>query len=82
MLSVQEIEERELVLDPLATVPAVSFGALHASWRHFLAGLQPDDEIWSFTIRPDSDRALDAGVFGYAAVRDGRIKLHVIAHRG
>ena len=49
MLSIEIIETRERVIDPLGAVPAVPFGHLHSAWKAFLVGMGPDDAIWSFS---------------------------------
>ncbi len=48
-LSVEEIESRERVIDPLGAVPALPFGHLNSAWKTFLEGMGPDDAIWSFS---------------------------------
>lgn len=48
-LSVEEIETRERVNDPLGAVPALPFGHLNSGWKAFLDGMSPDDAIWSFS---------------------------------
>lgn len=49
MLSIEVIESRERVIDPLGAVPALPFGHLHAAWKSFLDGMGPDDVVWSFS---------------------------------
>ena len=46
--SVQEIETRETVFDPLGMAPNLPFGHLNNSWRDFLEKVDPTCEIWSF----------------------------------
>lgn len=48
-LSVEEIEARERVIDPLGSVPALPFGHLNSAWKTFLDGMGPDDAVWSFS---------------------------------
>lgn len=48
-LSVEEIEARERVIDPLGAVPALPFGHLNSAWKTFLEGMGPDDAVWSFS---------------------------------
>ncbi len=48
-LSVEEIEARERVIDPLDAVPALPFGHLNSAWKAFLDGVRPDDVVWSFS---------------------------------
>ena len=49
MLSIEVIQTRERVIDPLGAVPAVPFGHLHSAWKTFLDGVGPDDAVWSFS---------------------------------
>lgn len=74
-LTVEQIERRELVDDPLHAVPPVPFGFLHESWQALRAQLQPGDELWSFDARRTvtwygvnyAERRT-----GYAIVRNGQ----------
>lgn len=51
LLSVQEIERREIVDDPLKAVPGIPFGHLHQAWAKFLADLPEAAEVWSFSAQ-------------------------------
>ena len=70
-LTVEQIEAREQVDDPLAAVPALPFGHLNAPWRRLLDQRTEGDEFWSFralwidSLRRKEDRR------GYALVREG-----------
>jgi len=46
--TLDEVEQREIVIDPLHAVPAVPFGHLNAAWEAFKKQMQPNDELWSF----------------------------------
>ncbi len=48
-LSLQEVEKREIVFDPLGAVPNVPFGHLNAAWRNFCEDMKSHDHLWSFT---------------------------------
>lgn len=48
-LTVQEIEQRERVFDPLGAVPDLPFGHLHAPWKKLVSGVGPSDEVWTFS---------------------------------
>lgn len=48
-LTISEIEQRELYLDPMLAVPALPFGHLNRSWKDFIAPQSADDELWAFT---------------------------------
>jgi hypothetical protein len=47
-LTVEEIESREMVCDPLSAVPELPFGHLHDVWTQLKAVMQTKDEFWSF----------------------------------
>ena len=48
-LSIEDIEARECVIDPLGAVPELPFGHLHSAWMAFLEGMSSDDALWSFS---------------------------------
>ena len=53
-LTVQEVEKREVVTDPLKGAPELPFGHLHAAWKEFLKGQAEGGELWSFSSFNDS----------------------------
>lgn len=48
-LTVDEIEKREFVIDPLKAVPELPFGHLNAAWHKFLKNRTENTELWSFS---------------------------------
>ncbi len=79
--TIEEIEQREVVRDPLGAVPAAPFGHLSAGWIRFRSQLEPGDEIWAFrALRPD-DWGGGEQLSGYAAVRLGEIVGHFVARK-
>jgi len=50
-LSIQEIEKRERVYDPLGSVPDLAFGHLNKTWNQFLHKAEAYDAIWSFEAK-------------------------------
>ncbi len=68
-LSLDEVERRERVVDPLNAVPDVPFGHLHARWVEFRAEIGPEDEIWSFSACGESVWNRDQERMGYVIVR-------------
>lgn len=48
-LTVDEVEKREFVIDPLNAVPDVPFGHLNAAWYKFLESRCENTELWSFS---------------------------------
>jgi hypothetical protein len=65
-LTVEEIEAREVVQDPLNAVPKVPFGHLNAVWYQVKEAMQSGDELWSFT-------ATWPGEFGSPELRKGYV---------
>jgi hypothetical protein len=50
-LTVQEVEKREVVTDPLKAAPELPFGHLNGAWKEFLNGKPDGGELWSFSAR-------------------------------
>lgn len=71
--SLDEVERRELVSDPLNAVPGLPFGHLHARWTEIRAELAPEDEIWSFAACVETDWNRTQEQAGYVVVRSGAI---------
>jgi hypothetical protein len=65
-LTVDQIEAREMVQDPLSAVPKLPFGHLNAVWSQLKSATQPGDELWSFT-------ATWPGSFGSPELRKGYV---------
>lgn len=70
-LTVQEIERREVVTDPLNAAPQLAFGHLHAAWREFLQAIADGSELWSFSAHWQTTWGRKELRCGYAAVQDG-----------
>lgn len=68
-LSVEEVECRERVFDPLGAVPNIPFGYLHAQWTAVRNALGPADEIWSFSVCEASEWKRLEERSGYVVVR-------------
>jgi hypothetical protein len=81
MLSVAEIEARERVFDPMQAVPDLAFGHLHEAWQGFKHGLQPGDEIWSFSARWTTWSGRDELPEGYAIVKATGMGSHFLTGR-
>jgi hypothetical protein len=67
-LSIDAIEQREQVVDPLGAVPDLPFGHLHGAWCKFRDGLQAEDAIWYFAC-------VWTGRWGKAVRRTGYVVL-------
>ena len=70
-LSVQAIEQREIVADPMNAVPAIPFGHLHKAWVNFLADLPERAEVWSFSAQWENRWGHKELREGYVAMPDG-----------
>lgn len=79
--TIEEIEQREIVQDPLGAVPAVPFGHLAAGWIRFRSQLEPEDEIWAFRAVRSDDWGGEEQLSGFAAVRRGEIMGHFVARK-
>ena len=80
-LTISEIEKREMVSDPHNAVPDLPFGHLNKPWVNYLDELQPDGEIWSFSMKWEYEWSGAHKVEGYAAFRDGHVGPHFITLR-
>ena len=71
-MTVAEIEEANMVRDPLGAAPNLPFGHLHAVWVEFREGLRPQETLHLFeSVGPNTFRK--QLIWGYAACREGRI---------
>ena len=71
LLSINAIEQREMVYDPMKAVPALPFGHLHDVWLKYLESLTEDCELWSFTAHWVSEQGVEELRLGYVAVLKG-----------
>ncbi len=72
-LTVQEIEERERVIDPMGAVPDVPFGFLNSAWLRFMAKVKPRDFIWAFSKQWMNRNWQQEQRSGYVILRRKRI---------
>ena len=77
-LNIQEIEQREIVFDPLGAAPNVPFGHLNTAWKKFCEGMEPLDSLWSFTSHWTSAWGSKDIRQGYVIVRSEEIGRHFI----
>lgn len=70
-VTVQEVERREAVTDPLKAVPDLPFGHLNAAWQKFLNDSADGGELWSFSARWQMTWGRDELRAGYVVVRGG-----------
>lgn len=67
--SVEEIEWKERVLDPLKAVPDLPFGHLNKAWNRFLEQSGQDDVVWTFSANWTSEWGRKELRAGYVLVR-------------
>lgn len=79
-LTVQEIEQRELVDDPIRAVPDLPFGHLHRAWKEFLNGYPESGELWSFSAVGEWGWRQELRS-GYVKVQDKAIGAHFLTLR-
>lgn len=77
-LSIEEIEAREVVQDPLVAVPAKPFGHLHAVWAELIGKLKPRDELWSFSAQWHDRWGVPDLRTGYVVWRRGKPVGHIL----
>lgn len=76
-LTLEQIEQREIVRDPLHAVPPLPFGHLHGAWCEFLARRPEDSELWSFSARWETPWGAEELREGYVAVQGGKPGAHL-----
>lgn len=78
-LTVQEVEKREVVTDPLKAAPELPFGHLHAAWKEFLSGhSEGGGELWSFSARWQTTWGRKELRSGYVLVQNGSPGAHFL----
>lgn len=80
-LSVHEIEQREIVADPLKAVSGLPFGHLHQAWAKFLADLPEEAEVWSFSAQWKNRWGQKELREGYVAVHFGKPGIYLATLR-
>lgn len=73
-LSLDDIEAREYVYDPLNAVPHLPFGHNNSSWVKFKFNLDEGDELWSFLAVIKNRFDQDEKQKGYAVLRNSEIQ--------
>jgi hypothetical protein len=53
--SIEEIEEENIVYDPLGLSPKIAFGHLNPAWVKFKDQIQENEELWTFHIPAEED---------------------------
>lgn len=79
-LSISDIEQREIVQDPLRAVPELPFGHLHAIWCDVKSSVKTGDDLWSFSTTWDDDWGRPELRKGYVVWRKGRPIAHMLSY--
>jgi hypothetical protein len=77
-LTVQEVEKREVVTDPLKAAPELPFGHLNGAWKQFLDGQPEGGELWSFSARWQTTWGRKELRSGYVMVQNGAPGAHFL----
>ncbi len=77
-LTVQEIERREVVADPLKAAPELPFGHLNTAWQEFLKGRAEGSELWLFSARWHTTWGRKELRSGYVVVQHGAPGAHFL----
>ena len=80
-LSLEQIEARERVDDPLHAVPNLPFGHLHPQWAQLKAALQPGDELWAFATPWPGSLGRTLELAGYVRWRRRKSLGHILTVR-
>lgn len=67
------IEARELIHDPLGGAPRLPFGHLHDAWAKFVSELPAEAELWSYATVWENRWCEQEQHEGYIAVQPGAI---------
>lgn len=70
--TVEQIEESNLIDDPMDAVPQVPFGHLYPKWVELKESLQPGEVLWRFETKRTEVKDCES-MWGYAVKRDSQI---------
>jgi hypothetical protein len=77
-MTVAEIEQANMVIDPLGAAPNLPFGHLHAVWVEFRDGLGVGETVYLFeSVGPNVFRK--QLIWGYAVCKGGRVERFMTA---
>jgi len=72
-MSIEEIEIREIVIDPMEAVSEIPFGHLNARWIVFKAGLAKDNNLYKFNAPWSEWKPQADSCEGYVIVEEQKI---------
>ena len=70
-MTLDEIERRERIHDPLKAVADLPFGHLNPAWMKYRERITEEDQVWSFTANYSDEWSTNQYLEGYVYVRDG-----------
>ncbi len=73
-LNIKQIEQKEIINDPLNSVPPLPFGHLNSEWEEFKGKCLSTKEIWSFKAEY-KDYSNTVIKVGYAAINEENVVL-------
>jgi hypothetical protein len=77
-MTVAEIEQANMVRDPLGAAPNLPFGHLHAVWVEFRDGVEVGETLHLFeSVGPNAFRS--QLIWGYAVCKEGRVERFMTA---
>jgi hypothetical protein len=77
-MTVAEIEQANMVIDPLGAAPNLPFGHLHAVWVEFREGVGVEETVHLFeSVGPNAFRR--EMIWGYAVCKGGRVERFMTA---
>jgi hypothetical protein len=77
-MTVAEIEQANMVIDPMGAAPNLPFGHLHAVWVEFRDGLGVGETVHLFeSVGPNAFRK--QLIWGYAVCKEGRVERFMTA---
>lgn len=82
LVTVESVEARERIEDPLHAAPAMAFGHMNRTWEKFKTDIQSGDELWRFSAPADKAHGTCLSVRGYAIRRDGEIVAEIVSDGG
>lgn len=77
-LSVDVVEPREIIYDPLNAALAEALRYLTGAWQAFLAEAGEADELWSFTTDLNNMNRPPDHYEGYAWVKNGSARAYIL----
>ncbi len=77
-ISINEIEQRERVVDPLGAVPDLPFGHLYHAWQKLVSQMEENDTIWTFETIWTTWYGSKELMIGYAVKKGEGVGAHLL----